>query len=110
MKLPGAAAMVMKDRVMQGFTLVDAGAGRDTALHDWIGKALAYNATLPGKTAKPAGGKVQALKKQAFHLPSHLRGGLAAAIAASILSHGTTRPTWTRSKSPTLSSSLMATR
>ncbi len=54
-KLPGAAAMVMKDRVMQGFTLVDAGAVEcDTALHDWIGKALAYNATLPGKTAKPA--------------------------------------------------------
>ena len=52
--LPGASAMLMKDRVMEGFILVDAGAVEsDAALQDWIGKALAYNATLPGKTAKP---------------------------------------------------------
>jgi TfoX/Sxy family transcriptional regulator of competence genes len=52
--LPGASPMVMKDRVMEGFILVDEGAVEtDTALQGWISKAMACNATLPGKAAKP---------------------------------------------------------
>jgi TfoX/Sxy family transcriptional regulator of competence genes len=54
-KLPGASAMVMKDRVMEGFILVEATAVEDDAdLKAWLDRALAYNATLPAKPAKPA--------------------------------------------------------
>jgi len=53
-KLPGASAMEMKGRVMEGFILIDAKAVEsDAVLERWIGLALAYNATLPEKAAKP---------------------------------------------------------
>jgi TfoX/Sxy family transcriptional regulator of competence genes len=55
LKLPGAHEMVMKDRVMEGFILVHAEAVEDDeALQAWVDMALAYNATLPAKTSKPA--------------------------------------------------------
>ncbi len=51
--LPGASAMEMKGRVMEGFILIKAEAvAADEVLCDWIEMALAYNATLPAKTAK----------------------------------------------------------
>jgi TfoX/Sxy family transcriptional regulator of competence genes len=50
----GAREMVMKDRVMEGFILVDADAvERDADLADWVRMALAYNKTLPPKSNKP---------------------------------------------------------
>jgi TfoX/Sxy family transcriptional regulator of competence genes len=53
LKLPGAKPMVMKDRVMEGFILVDAGnVEEDADLQRWVDRALAYNATLPFKAAK----------------------------------------------------------
>ncbi len=53
-KLPGATAMEMKGRVMEGFILIEAEAvEEDAALQGWIDRALAYNATLPIKAAKP---------------------------------------------------------
>ncbi len=55
LKLPGASAMEMKGRVMEGFILIDAkSVDSDAAMKRWIDMALAYNATLPAKTAKPA--------------------------------------------------------
>ena len=55
LKQPGAKAMVMKDKVMEGFILVDADAVEsDEHLKFWIDWALAYNATLPAKSTKPA--------------------------------------------------------
>lgn len=54
-KLPGASAMIMKDRVMEGFILIEAGAVEDDAdFKAWLDRALAYNATLPTKAMKPA--------------------------------------------------------
>ena len=54
MQRPGTSAMVMKDKVMEGFILVEAGAVEsDEALKAWIDWALAYNATLPAKPTKP---------------------------------------------------------
>lgn len=53
--LPGASPMEMKGRVMEGFILVEAGAVEEDAdLQAWVDRALAYNATLPVKSAKPA--------------------------------------------------------
>lgn len=55
MKIPGASAMEMKGRVMEGFVLISAeSVETDAALQRWIGMALAYNATLPAKASKPA--------------------------------------------------------
>ncbi len=52
--MPGASAMEMKGRVMEGFILVTAEAvADDMALRKWIDMALKYNATLPAKTVKP---------------------------------------------------------
>ncbi len=54
MKIPGAKPMVMKDRVMEGFILIDADSVEDdAALQRWVDMALAYNATLPAKASKP---------------------------------------------------------
>jgi TfoX/Sxy family transcriptional regulator of competence genes len=54
MGMPGASAMTMKDRVMEGFILIDADSVEDNeALQRWVDMALAYNATLPAKTSKP---------------------------------------------------------
>lgn len=54
MKMPGASAMTMKDRVMEGFILIEADAVyEDHALQRWVDMALAYNATLPPKASKP---------------------------------------------------------
>lgn len=54
-KLPGASAMEMKGKVMEGFILIDAkSVESDAAMKRWIDMALAYNATLPAKAAKPA--------------------------------------------------------
>jgi TfoX/Sxy family transcriptional regulator of competence genes len=66
MALPGAKPMTMKDRVMEGFILIDADAVEDDAtLQKWVGMALAYNATLPAKAAKPEKpGKAPAKKAQ----------------------------------------------
>jgi TfoX/Sxy family transcriptional regulator of competence genes len=53
-KKPGASAMVMKDKVMEGFILIEADAVQsDAALQSWLDWALAYNATLPAKTKPP---------------------------------------------------------
>ena len=55
LKIPGASAMTMKDRVMKGFILIEAESVEDDeALQRWVNMALAYNATLPAKAAKPA--------------------------------------------------------
>jgi TfoX/Sxy family transcriptional regulator of competence genes len=55
LKIPGASAMVMKDRVMEGFILIDADSvEEDAALQKWVDMALAYNRTLPAKPSKPA--------------------------------------------------------
>ena len=55
LKLPGAREMSMNGRVMLGFILVDADAlEADSDLNGWIGRALAYNATLPPKALQPA--------------------------------------------------------
>jgi TfoX/Sxy family transcriptional regulator of competence genes len=55
MKIQGAKPMVMKNRVMEGFILIDADAVEEQAdLQRWVDMALAYNATLPPKAAKPA--------------------------------------------------------
>ncbi len=54
MAMPGASAMTMKDRVMEGFILIEADAVVDNlALQRWVDMTLAYNATLPAKTSKP---------------------------------------------------------
>ena len=54
LKIPGASAMTMKDRVMKGFILIEAESVEDDeALQRWANMALAYNATLPAKAAKP---------------------------------------------------------
>jgi TfoX/Sxy family transcriptional regulator of competence genes len=54
MAMPGASAMVMKDRVMEGFILIEASAvEEDETLQKWVDMALAYNATLPPKASKP---------------------------------------------------------
>jgi TfoX/Sxy family transcriptional regulator of competence genes len=54
MCMPGASAMTMKDRVMEGFILIDADSVEDNAaLQRWVDMALAYNATLPAKLSKP---------------------------------------------------------
>jgi TfoX/Sxy family transcriptional regulator of competence genes len=54
MSRPGASAMTMKDKVMEGFILVEADAVEsDDALQSWVDWALAYNATLPAKISKP---------------------------------------------------------
>jgi TfoX/Sxy family transcriptional regulator of competence genes len=61
MAMPGASAMTMKDRVMEGFILIEAGSVEDDdALQRWVDMALAYNATLPAKTAKAAKPKKKA--------------------------------------------------
>ncbi len=53
LKISGASEMVMKDRVMLGFILIDADSvEEDTALQRWVDLALAYNATLPAKATK----------------------------------------------------------
>jgi TfoX/Sxy family transcriptional regulator of competence genes len=53
LKISGASEMVMKDRVMLGFILIDADSVEDDkALQRWVDLALAYNATLPVKLAK----------------------------------------------------------
>jgi TfoX/Sxy family transcriptional regulator of competence genes len=53
-KLPGARAMEMKGRVMEGFMLIDADSVEDDAsLQRWVDMALAYNSTLPAKASKP---------------------------------------------------------
>jgi TfoX/Sxy family transcriptional regulator of competence genes len=58
MIIPGAKPMVMKDRVMEGFILIDADSVEDdAALQRWVDMALAYNATLPHKATKPAKSK-----------------------------------------------------
>jgi TfoX/Sxy family transcriptional regulator of competence genes len=60
MRIPGASAMTMKDRVMEGFILIEAGAVEDdAALQKWVDMALAYNATLPAKASKPPQKKQQ---------------------------------------------------
>jgi TfoX/Sxy family transcriptional regulator of competence genes len=54
LKLPGASAMEMKGRVMQGFILITAASVMsDVAMQNWIDMALAYNKTLPVKELKP---------------------------------------------------------
>jgi TfoX/Sxy family transcriptional regulator of competence genes len=54
LKLPGARAMEMKGRVMEGFILIDADSVEDDAsLQRWVDMALAYNSTLPAKAGKP---------------------------------------------------------
>jgi TfoX/Sxy family transcriptional regulator of competence genes len=54
MKIPGASAMTMKGRVMEGFMLVDADSVEDdSSLQKWVDMALAYNRTLPAKASKP---------------------------------------------------------
>lgn len=54
MAMPGASAMTMKDRIMEGFILIEADAvDDDGALQRWVDMALAYNATLPFKPSKP---------------------------------------------------------
>jgi TfoX/Sxy family transcriptional regulator of competence genes len=53
LKLPGASAMEMKGRVMEGFILINAkSVESDAAMKRWIAMALAFNATLPAKAAK----------------------------------------------------------
>lgn len=53
LKLPGASAMAMKGRVMEGFILVEEGAVEEDAdLQAWVDRALAYNATLPSGAGK----------------------------------------------------------
>ncbi len=47
--------MIMKDRVMEGFILIDADSvEEDCRMQRWVDMALAYNATLPAKASKPA--------------------------------------------------------
>ncbi len=59
-KMPGASAMEMKSRVMEGFILVKAEAVADDAsLHKWIDLALKYNSILPEKTVKPPASKTK---------------------------------------------------
>lgn len=54
LKIPGAKPMTMKDRVMEGFILIDADSLEDEAsMQRWVDMALAYNATLPAKASKP---------------------------------------------------------
>jgi TfoX/Sxy family transcriptional regulator of competence genes len=54
LKIPGAKAMEMQGRVMEGFILIDAESVEDDeALKRWVDMALAYNATLPTKASKP---------------------------------------------------------
>ncbi len=61
MKRPGTSPMIMKDRVMEGFILIDADAvAEEKDLKSWIDQALAYNTTLPAKAAKPARTKAKA--------------------------------------------------
>ncbi len=60
MEMPGASAMEMKGRVMEGFILVKAEAvASDKALRKWIDMALRYNATLPAKAVKPSAKKAR---------------------------------------------------
>jgi TfoX/Sxy family transcriptional regulator of competence genes len=55
LKVKGTSAMKMKGRVMEGFILISADSVEsDAALKKWVGWALAYNATLPAKAAKPS--------------------------------------------------------
>jgi TfoX/Sxy family transcriptional regulator of competence genes len=53
-KVPGASAMEMKGKVMEGFILISADSVKsDAAMKKWVDWALAYNATLPAKAVKP---------------------------------------------------------
>ncbi|MFO1034619.1 MAG: TfoX/Sxy family protein [Hyphomicrobiales bacterium] len=53
LEMDGAREMVMKDKVMEGFILVDADAvDREEDLMAWVRLALAYNKTLPPKAEK----------------------------------------------------------
>ncbi len=54
MKRPGATPMIMKDRVKEGFILIESEAvAEEKDLKSWLDQALAYNATLPPKSTKP---------------------------------------------------------
>jgi TfoX/Sxy family transcriptional regulator of competence genes len=55
LRIPGASAMEMKGRVMQGFILITAESVKsDKAMQHWIDMALEYNATLVVKAVMPA--------------------------------------------------------
>lgn len=50
---PGASPMVMRDKTMAGYIIVDEAALADPdTLESWIEMALAFNRTLPPKAAK----------------------------------------------------------
>jgi TfoX/Sxy family transcriptional regulator of competence genes len=52
-RIPGARAMEMKGRVMEGFILISAeSVDSDAAMQRWVDMALDYNAMLPAKAAK----------------------------------------------------------
>jgi TfoX/Sxy family transcriptional regulator of competence genes len=58
LQVPGASAMEMNGRIMEGFILISADSVKaDAAMRRWIDKALVYNATLPAKAVKPAKAK-----------------------------------------------------
>lgn len=72
--LPGAREMAMKGRVMEGFILVEEDAlESDAVLNDWVGKALAYNATLPAKAAKASPARRPTLRKDTGKAPTRRR-------------------------------------
>jgi TfoX/Sxy family transcriptional regulator of competence genes len=53
-KVPGASAMEMRGKVMEGFILISENSvKKDAAMRKWVDWALTYNATLPAKAAKP---------------------------------------------------------
>ncbi len=57
-RLPGASVMEMRGRKMPGWIIVAAeGCKSDAQIAAWIDMALAFNKTLPAKTAKPAAKK-----------------------------------------------------
>jgi TfoX/Sxy family transcriptional regulator of competence genes len=53
LKRPGASAMEMRGKAIEGYIQVEAGSLGDAALKDWVKLALAYVRTLPPKPAKP---------------------------------------------------------
>jgi TfoX/Sxy family transcriptional regulator of competence genes len=48
--LPGARAMVMRGRTMEGYVYVDPPALHDQAMQKWLGLAVAFVRTLPAKS------------------------------------------------------------
>jgi len=60
---PGARAMEMRGRAVEGYVMVDQSILDDTTLKDWIGLALAYVRTLPPKPSKSKSDRKKGARK-----------------------------------------------